>query len=276
MQSALAFVVPEAPQTRSVIWPGGRLEWGMRPPTSVVESRIIAHAPMLLVTLAGGARHAHHRADDGMTYDGPDLAGSFTFLPAGCTRELSLRDVAWRWAILTLPVAGTLSRAFHSRRDAFVRELVGSMRAVAADAAPDVAFLETASLLASHHLRLCCGGARTEPGQTPLSRPQLRRLEDYVLTHLSEPLRIADLAAMLGMSAGHFHRRFLATTGATPWSWIVQRRIAAAKALLAAADRSVLDVALAVGIASPSRFAQQFRRATGVSPKDYRKAFLGG
>ena len=35
--------------------------------------------------------------------------------------------------------------------------------------------------------------------------------------------------------------------------------------------RSVVDIALDVGYANPSHFAQLFRRETGLAPSDYRR-----
>ena len=45
-----------------------------------------------------------------------------------------------------------------------------------------------------------------------------------------------------------------------------------AAGLLKTTTRSVLDVALDVGYASPSRFAAAFRRRYGVAPSVYRRA----
>jgi AraC family transcriptional regulator len=45
----------------------------------------------------------------------------------------------------------------------------------------------------------------------------------------------------------------------------------AARRLLRETKKSVVAVALEVGYASPSHFAQLFRRKTGLSPSDYRQ-----
>jgi AraC family transcriptional regulator len=44
-----------------------------------------------------------------------------------------------------------------------------------------------------------------------------------------------------------------------------------AKRLLRETKKSVVDVALDVGYANPSHFAQLFRRETGLAPSDYRR-----
>ena len=45
----------------------------------------------------------------------------------------------------------------------------------------------------------------------------------------------------------------------------------AAKRMLREAKKSVVEVALDVGYANPSDFAQLFRRETGLAPSDYRR-----
>jgi len=44
-----------------------------------------------------------------------------------------------------------------------------------------------------------------------------------------------------------------------------------AKRLLRETKKNVVSVALDVGYANPSHFAQLFRRETGLSPSDYRR-----
>jgi len=44
-----------------------------------------------------------------------------------------------------------------------------------------------------------------------------------------------------------------------------------AKRQLRETKKSVMEIALDVGYANPSHFAQLFRRETGLSPSDYRR-----
>jgi AraC-like DNA-binding protein len=48
-------------------------------------------------------------------------------------------------------------------------------------------------------------------------------------------------------------------------------RMDESRQLLRETKKSVVDVALDVGYANPSHFAQLFRRETGLSPSDYRR-----
>ena len=278
MVSSVALAEPASPPSRSLRWQGGCFEWGMRPMTANVSSQIASEEPILLVTLEGGARRIRQKTDDGLFYDGPDIAGSFTFLPAGCLRELEIASVAWRWATITVhdQVRRSVPRAVHMRQDTFLRDMLRTLRDIAVvDQALDAAYCETASVMAAHHLRQrYADGKQSGVPTARLNRQQLGRIEDYVVAHLSEPIRIAQLAGLLDLSEGHFHRAFAQTTGMTPLQWMTARRIEVAKGLLEDLDQTVLDIALTVGIASPSRFARQFRQITGLSPRAYRDAFF--
>src|ERR1700733_4328858 len=57
--------------------------------------------------------------------------------------------------------------------------------------------------------------------------------------HLDEQVTVADLAARAAMSPRTFARRFLASTGTTPLSWIVRERIRLAQRLLETSDLPV-------------------------------------
>ncbi len=59
--------------------------------------------------------------------------------------------------------------------------------------------------------------------------------------------------------------------GVSPSHYHINLRMEEAKRLLRETKKSVVDVALDVGYANPSHFAQLFRRETGLSPSDYRR-----
>ncbi|BBY42390.1 hypothetical protein A5765_22745 [Mycolicibacterium celeriflavum] len=52
--------------------------------------------------------------------------------------------------------------------------------------------------------------------------------------------------------------------------WIIERRMAESRRLLADTDLSIQEVARQVGIADPGYFSRQFRRMHGTSPRSWR------
>ena len=134
-------------------------------------------------------------------------------------------------------------------------------------------YAETAAqLMAAHLLRHHCAFTHALPGQRgKLPATRLRHVRDYVRAHLSEAIRLEELAALAHLSPYHFCRVFKRTTGLTPNQFVIRQRLEQAIELLRYSSLNVSEVAAAVGYASPTHFAQLFVRHTGRLPTDYLK-----
>lgn len=115
------------------------------------------------------------------------------------------------------------------------------------------------------------------PARAPVHRGglpihQVRKVEDHVAQHLAEDLSIESLAGLLGLSSSHFCHVFKESTGMTPLQFVTHQRIVRAQRLIRETSRSLIEVALEVGYASPSYFAQVFRRVAGVTPTAFRNS----
>jgi AraC family transcriptional regulator len=104
-----------------------------------------------------------------------------------------------------------------------------------------------------------------------LSPWRLHRIGDFVDENLEKNIRVATLASLVGLSEGHFHRAFHATTGETPLQFINRKRIERAVETLAREEVTVVELALRLGFVSPSHFARVFRGVTGVNPSQFRR-----
>jgi AraC family transcriptional regulator len=100
-----------------------------------------------------------------------------------------------------------------------------------------------------------------------VARPSHRRIHG---AHIGCEIAIADLARLVGVSAGYLHRAFRATLGVTPLSYIHEKRIEHAISILTSEDAPIADVALRVGYLSAGHFSRTFRRLTGVHPSKFR------
>lgn len=269
---------PEALDPRSAVWAGGRFDAGRRPLTASVEGVTRTHHHLVLMTLKGGARRLTVRADDGHRYDGPDRAGAVSFLPAGAERRIALVDVEAEWASVALApeaVDGSDALArlapFSNEADPFLAVILGELdRAHRQDGAIDAAYGETMGLAIGRYLARRAGAPPKAAPRPALPGWKLARVEEFIAANLGRPIAIAELAAVAGLSAGHFHRAFREATGATPLQRLQERRIERAVDLLRSGARSSLDVAAAVGFDSPSHFARLFRRHTGRRPSEAR------
>lgn len=100
--------------------------------------------------------------------------------------------------------------------------------------------------------------------------PELGRVIAYIDDQLDQPLALADLAAVAGISPSYLIRQFKQATGLAPHQYLVQRRVQRARELLAAGTLPIGAVAAAVGFADQSHLDRHFKRLLGVSPKDVR------
>jgi AraC-like DNA-binding protein len=102
-------------------------------------------------------------------------------------------------------------------------------------------------------------------------------LADSGLTHVSraigwirdnyaEPMRIAHLAGLAGMSPSAFHRHFRAVTAMSPLQFQKRIRLQEARSLLAARPGDVAGIGHLVGYDSPSQFNREYRRLFGTPP----------
>jgi AraC family transcriptional regulator len=108
-------------------------------------------------------------------------------------------------------------------------------------------------------------------GSPSLPGYKLRQITDWMAEHVAEDFNLAQLAARARLSKFHFQRLFKGAVGVSPSRYQVNLRMNVARRLLRETKKSVVDIALEVGYANPSHFAQLFRRETGLSPSDYRR-----
>ena len=72
------------------------------------------------------------------------------------------------------------------------------------------------------------------------------------------------------MSAAHFSTVFSQHEGRTFISYLTTLRIERAKELLSSTNMKLSDIALEVGYNEPNYFSHVFRKAEGMTPKEYR------
>jgi AraC-like DNA-binding protein len=101
----------------------------------------------------------------------------------------------------------------------------------------------------------------------------LLRAKDLADGRYFEPLTVADLAEVAGLSRAHFSREFRRAFGESPHQYLLTRRLERAAALLRNTDRDVTEICFAVGLASVGSFITSFRRVYGLTPSAYRDSF---
>jgi len=101
----------------------------------------------------------------------------------------------------------------------------------------------------------------------------IKRVQDYIDSHLGSPIRSEALADTFGVSTRTMARRFRAATHARMNDYIRQARILHAKKLLETTDLPIDEIRAATGYLDPAAFRRAFRQAAGVSPRRYRMIY---
>jgi transcriptional regulator GlxA family with amidase domain len=99
------------------------------------------------------------------------------------------------------------------------------------------------------------------------------RLTEWIDGNLTVDLSLPVLARRAAMSTRTLCRRFHEQVGETPAAWIARVRVTRAQRLLETTDRSVEDVAAAVGFQSSTVLRDHFARVLGITPGAYRRSF---
>lgn len=113
------------------------------------------------------------------------------------------------------------------------------------------------------------GSARSVLAHAPAS---LRKAITLMTEHLEDTLSIAQIAASVGLSVRQLERLYNRYLGVGPARHYVELRLEKARDLLLYSDRSVTEIAVAVGFTSTSHFAHWFRKTFGMRPSGLRSA----
>jgi AraC family transcriptional regulator len=136
------------------------------------------------------------------------------------------------------------------------------------------AYLSRATALL--HANLARENLATPSFRGRLPRWQAKRLAAYIEEHLDRSISSEDLAALIGISAGHFFRSFKATFGRAPFAYIAQQRIERAQRLMLTTNRPLCQIALDCGLCDQSHLTRLFRRIVGTTPSEWRREYACG
>jgi AraC-like DNA-binding protein len=135
----------------------------------------------------------------------------------------------------------------------------------------DLGLDEAAIMLVTRFVERASGRTHRPGGVRPADRPRAVAAALWIDANSREAVELATIASHAGVSAFHFLRMFAAVVGVTPHQYLVRTRLRNAARLLVEGDRSITDVAGEVGFGDLSNFVRTFRRASGVSPRRFRR-----
>ncbi len=100
---------------------------------------------------------------------------------------------------------------------------------------------------------------------------KILKVQQYIDRHFGEPLKIDDLAKQFFISNCYLSHKFKELTGLSPKQYLSSVRLKNASVLLLNSDRSVSEIAEAVGFPDHSNFIKSFKKIYHVLPKDFRQ-----
>jgi transcriptional regulator GlxA family with amidase domain len=121
--------------------------------------------------------------------------------------------------------------------------------------------------------RLSQSGYAMTPVAKDHDDDRIHRAEAFLQQNLARETQVRDLAAMAGLGERTFMRHFKAATGRSPSDYVQALRVEAAKAMLESGFKPVQAIAHEVGYADLAFFRGLFKRATGMTPAEYRAQF---
>lgn len=114
-------------------------------------------------------------------------------------------------------------------------------------------------------------GAEENEGLLSPKAERMQAVAAYLSEHMREDLTLQTLSEVFAVSPSHLSRTFHEATGFGLREYLVNLRIQRAGELLLNSGLTITEIADRCGFSDSNYFGDAFRKAMGVSPREYRK-----
>ncbi len=90
---------------------------------------------------------------------------------------------------------------------------------------------------------------------------------EFIESHLTEEITVADVAESVSFSLYHFSRTFSRVTRHSPYDYLMRRRLCAAARCLLESDEKIIDIAFKYQFNAPETFSRAFKRMFNLQPR---------
>jgi AraC-like DNA-binding protein len=203
--------------------------------------------------------------------------GDVTFMPKDVAHSYRVRPGERRWRYLwvefdgacapqLLAMLGLGGRVHVADCGAAVGELVERIFTHFASRGDEALHENTALLM--HAMTLVARAAR-RARSSDRSAAAIDRVKRHMAEHLAEPLTLASLAGVAGLSPFHLNRLFRAREQVPPMRYLRHLRANRAKAMLHRPELKVSEVGRAVGYPVLQHFSRMFKQETAMTPRRF-------
>lgn len=239
---------------------------------------------LLIATLSGGGRFGH--AGGGFV----TVPGDLTLFAPGTRHDYGTAHGAGGWELLwthfharpdwapllAWPEAAPGLMRLHLEDGEVRRKALGRFEeahALATGALPSAPRRRAAFALNALEAVLLWCDTRNPLSEVSKLDARVRAAMEFLTRHLAEPVTMEKVAGACGLSASRLAHLFRAQAGLTPQQYLEGQRMDRAQRLLELTSRPVGVIAAEVGYENPFYFTLRFKRATGLSPREWRGGF---
>ena len=241
---------------------------GVHDPHEEVPAHQHADAYQWCLVLHGGFEESagRQREDCG--------AGSFVVRPSDCVH--ADRFAAARAVCLNVfpDDAWLASHGFADLRDRYAHHRTRRLFRVGEELVRELSSTDAAGPIATASLmqELLSSISRLQRSSENGHPRWLAAALDRIEAEPSADLSLDALAEDAGVSAGHLARTFRAMFGLAVGAYVRERRLAHAAVLMRGRERSLAEIAAAVGFHDQAHFSNAFKRRYGATPQTFRQS----
>ena len=113
-----------------------------------------------------------------------------------------------------------------------------------------------------------------EKEKNPKEKETFNRIIAYIHKNYSNSdLSMRDIGELFGLNASYLSRRFKSHYGVSIFDFLTNTRIDKGKELLTETDKSINQIAEAVGFNSSASLIRAFKKSENITPGEYRKIY---
>lgn len=154
--------------------------------------------------------------------------------------------------------------------DPFLLEIATKLSSVCADDIfSEKIYAESLGVATIEHLAKTYGVKDVYFPKGKLNPYQLKQVVDFAHSYMQFNIGLHELAGIVHLSPYHFGRLFKQTVGKSPYQFILQLKIDCAKKMIKQKNGPISEIAYQLNFSDQSHFSNAFRKATGISPRQF-------